>query len=62
MAEISIKTDQNGQLGMAVSNDISGNAAVVLGLIELAKHAWLKQLEAAERRVQPATHIPVNLS
>ncbi len=60
MAEINIKTDQNGQLGMQVSNDIAGNAATVIGLIELAKHAWLKQLEQNERRVQPATVMPVN--
>ncbi len=58
MAEILIKTDQNGQLGMQVSNDVAGNAAVVIGLIELAKHAWLKQMEQNERRVQPATMLP----
>jgi hypothetical protein len=60
MAEIKIMIDEHtGQLGVAVSNDIGGNMPVIFGFLELAKHALMEQAKQNERRIQPATSLPM---
>ena len=58
MAEIKIGINEQGQLGVAVSNDIAGNLPLVLGFIELGKQALLDRAKQPEQRIQPATMLP----
>jgi hypothetical protein len=58
MPEIRIAISDQGQLGVNVSNDIAPNMALVLGLLELGKHAWLERAKQQEQRVQPVTLMP----
>jgi hypothetical protein len=62
MAEIKIGIGDNGQLGVAVSNDISNNLPLVLGFIELAKSALIDQAKQSQNRVQPASFLPPGLN
>lgn len=61
MPEIKIAAGPNGQLGVAVSEDIAGNLALVLGFIELGKTALIDQAKQNERRVQPVYELPQGL-
>lgn len=48
----------NGSIAIGGSPNVMGNQVLAFGLLEIAKVAIIKQAEANERRVQPATLMP----
>ncbi len=62
MAEIVIAINENGQIGMKVSNDIAPQLPIVLGLLEVAKVTWIEQAKQQQNRVQPVSMLPPGLN